>query len=156
MCAIITALSTAALSQLQSTWAQVGRKSNLDALLRHNEPTGGFSGYRILLQQTDSPCVPFITMYLTDLIHAGEQRNQETDVILFYQRARWFEIITNILKFQSRPYRIAPSETTTNFIDTHLREALQDQSWFWQRSQELQRSEATQADMRKNLEAAGF
>lgn len=155
MCAIITALSTTALTQLHSTWAQVGRKSNLDSLLRHNEPTGRFSGYRTL-QQIDGPCVPFITMYLTDIIHAGEQHKEESDVILFYQRARWFEIITNMLKFQSRPYRIAPSETTTSFIEMHLRETLWDQSWFWQRSQELLRTEAVHAEFRKGLEAAGF
>jgi len=156
MCAIITALDATVLTQLHMTWSDVGRKSTLDALLRHNEPTGGFAGYRTLLQQAEVFCVPFITMYLTDIVHVSEHFKQEGDIIFFFQRARWYEIITSILKFQSRPYRIAPSEATTAFIETHLREAVRDEDWFWQRSQELQNAESAHADIRKGLEAAGF
>lgn len=156
MCAIITALDATVLTQLQMTWSHVGKRSSLDALLRHNGPTGGFAGYRTLLQQVEVSCVPFIIMYLTDIVHVSEHYKQEGNIIFFFQRARWYEIITNMLKFQSRPYKIAPSEATTAYIETHLREAVRDEEWFWQRSQELQNAESAQADIRKGLEAAGF
>jgi len=157
MSAIIIALSSTVITRLHLTWAHVGRKSNLDALLRHNEPTGGFAGYRALLQQAEGPCVPFITMFLTDIMHVQEQYKQADDQINFFQRARWYEIITNMLKFQSRPYNIAPSDSTTQFIETHLREVIvKDQNWYWTRSQEVQLSELAHADIRKGLEAAGF
>jgi son of sevenless-like protein len=156
MAAIITALSATVLTQLHMTWAHVSRKSTLEGLLRYNEPTGGFSGYRTLLQQVEGSCVPFITMYLTDIIHASQHSRDENDIIFFFQRARWHEVIAQMLKFQSRPYMIAPSETTTQFIEAHLREVLCDDNWFWQRSRELQQVEAAHADIRKGLEAAGF
>jgi son of sevenless-like protein len=154
MAAIVTALSATVLTQLHMTWAHVNRKSTLEALLRYNEPMGGFSGYRSLLQQAEGSCVPFITMYLTDIIHANRHSREENDIIFFFQRARWREVITQMLKFQLRPYKIAPSESTTQFIETHLREA--DDNWFWQRSRELQHAETAHADIRKGLEAAGF
>ena len=159
MSAIIIALSSTVITRLHLTWAHVSRKSNLDLLLRHNEPAGGFSGYRTLLQQADGPCVPFITMFLTDIIHVQEHfSDQDVDGrICFYQRARWHEIITNMLKFQSRPYGLAVSESTVTFIETHLKEgALRDPNWFWSKSQEIQHSELAHADIRKGLEAAGF
>lgn len=156
MAAIVTALSATALTQLHMTWVHVSRKSTLDALLRYNEPTGGFSAYRSLLQQVEGTCVPFITMYLIDIVHANQHSKDEKDVIYFFQRARWYEIITQMLKFQSRPYKVAPSDITAQFIDAHLREVLLDDNWFWQRSQEIQQAEAAHSDIRKGLEAAGF
>lgn len=159
MSAIIIALSSTVITRLHLTWAHVSRKSNLDSLLRHNEPTGGFAGYRTLLQQADGPCVPFITMFLTDIIHVQEHfSDQDVDGrICFYQRARWYEIITNMLRFQFRPYSLAVGESTMTFIETHLKEgALRDPNWFWSKSQEVQHSELAHADIRKGLEAAGF
>lgn len=156
MAAIITALSSTVLTQLHLTWAHVNRNSTLDALLRYNEPTRGFSGYRSLLQQVDGSCVPFITMYLTDIVHANQHSKGENEVIFFFQRARWHEVISQMLKFQLRPYKVAPSEATTQFIDAHLREVLLDGDWFWQRSREIQLAEAAHADIRKGLEATGF
>ncbi|KAF8167469.1 ras guanine nucleotide exchange factor domain-containing protein [Crassisporium funariophilum] len=157
MSAIIIALSSTVITRLHLTWAHVNRKSNLDALLRYNEPTGGFAGYRNLVQQAEGSCVPFIGMFLTDIVHVQEQFNQEEGRICFYQRARWYETITNMLRFQPRPYSIAVSESTMNFIDGHLREGSgRDQGWFWTKSQEVQQSELAHADIRKGLEAAGF
>ncbi|KDR85609.1 hypothetical protein GALMADRAFT_54074 [Galerina marginata CBS 339.88] len=157
MSAIIIALSSTVISKLYLTSAHVNRKSVLEALLRHNEPSGGFSGYRSLLQHAEGPCVPFITMYLTDLVHIQDQyKSDDSSQICFYQRARWHEIITNILKFQSRPYGIAPSESTTTLIESRLRDTDRDDNWFWTKSLEVQHSEVAHADIRKGLEAAGF
>ncbi|KAF9531822.1 ras guanine nucleotide exchange factor domain-containing protein [Crepidotus variabilis] len=156
MSAIISALSSTAITQLHMTWAHVGRKSALDALLRHNEPMGGFAGYRNLLQQTEGPCVPFITMYLTDMVRAKEQFPSEEGVIFFQQRARWYDIISNMLKFQSKVYKIALDENTVSLIEAQLREGFRDQNWIWDRSQVVHHSEIKQADIRRGLEAAGF
>jgi son of sevenless len=156
MSAIITALSSTVITGLQLTWAYTCRKSALDGLLRYSEPTGGFAGYRILLQQAEGPCVPFITMFLTEMAHVGQLSGTEGR-ISFYQRARWYDTITAMLMFQSRPYRIAVDEQTVNFIEGHLREgSCCDPGWFWRRSLETQRAEVTHADIRKGLEAAGF
>ena len=156
MSAIITALSSTAITGLQLTWAHTCRKSVLDGLLRHNDPTGGFAGYRILLQQAEGPCVPFITMFLTEMSHVDQFSSAEGQ-ISFYQRARWYDTITTMLMFQSRPYDIAADGTTINFIEGHLREgSCCDPGWFWKKSLETQKAEVMHADIRRGLEAAGF
>ncbi|KAJ7750235.1 ras guanine nucleotide exchange factor domain-containing protein [Mycena metata] len=157
MSAVINALSSTVISRLHLTWAHVGRKSILDALIKFNDPSGGFSGYRALLNAAEGPCVPFIGMYLTDIVHISDQFSDHDDVISFLKRQRWYEVVQIMLRAQGRPYNIAESETTLNFIATHLRvDSMKDQTWFWEKSQEVQQSELAHADIRKGLEAAGF
>ncbi|KAF8807994.1 ras GEF [Phlegmacium glaucopus] len=157
MSAIITALSSTVITGLHLTWGHTSRKTSLDSLLRYSEPTGGFAGYRSLLQQAEGPCVPFITMFLTEMVHVQDQFSETEGRISFYQRTRWYEIITAMLRFQSRPYSIAVDEPTAGLIESHLREgSCCDPGWFWKRSQEIQKAEVTHADIRKGLEAAGF
>ncbi|KAG6810911.1 hypothetical protein H0H92_009841 [Tricholoma furcatifolium] len=161
MSAIIVALSSTVISRLHLTWAHVGRKNVFDALLKHNEPTGGFAGYRNLVQsvEPESACVPFISMYLTDLVHIQDLYNDDASEgrICFIQRQRSYDIIHSILRFQSRSYDIAESENVMEFIKKSLQtDGEKDGNWFWAKSQEVQRSELEHADIRKGLEAAGF
>lgn len=157
MSAIITALSSTVITGLQLTWAHTSRKCVLDGLLQYSEPTGGFAGYRTLLQQAEGPCVPFITMFLTEMAHVGDQFSDSEGRISFYRLTRCYEAITAMLMFQSRPYNIAVDESMINFIESHLREgSCCDPGWFWKRSQDTQKAEVTHADIRKGLEAAGF
>jgi len=94
---------------------------------------------------------------LTEMAHVQDQFFEADGRICFYQRVRWYETITAMLKFQCRPYNIAVEEPTINFIEGHLREgSCCDPGWFWKRSQEIQKAEVTHADIRKGLEAAGF
>ncbi|KAJ7508677.1 ras guanine nucleotide exchange factor domain-containing protein [Mycena galericulata] len=157
MSAVINALSSTVISRLHLTWAHVGRKSILDTLIKFNDPSGGFSGYRALLMNAEGPCVPFIGMYMTDIVHISDQFSDQDDQISFLQRQRWYEVVQIMLRSQSKPYNIAESESTMNFICGHLRmDSLKDQTWFWEKSQEVQQSELAHADIRKGLEAAGF
>ena len=156
MSAITTALSSTVITGLQLTWARTRRKSALDGLLRYSDPTGGFAKYRTLLQEVEGPCVPFITMFLTEMVRVDQIPGTEGR-ISFYQRTRWYESITAMLMFQSRPYKIAADEPTLNFIEGHLREgSCCDPGWLWKRSNDVKDKEATHADIRSSLEAAGF
>ncbi len=159
MSAIIIALSSNDITRLHLTWAHISRRSNLEALLRYNEPSGGFAAYRALLEKAEGPCIPFIHMYLGDIIHAAEHFAYQDSPgrVCFYKRARWFEIIGNILKFQKRTYNIPSNEPMKMFIETQLTvTSKHDHNWFWRKSLEVQHSEVANADIRKGLEAAGF
>lgn len=157
MSAVINALSSTVISRLPLTWVYVGRKPTLDGLLRHNDPTGGFSGYRNLLQNVDGSCVPFLGMYMTDLVHIQDQFSDENGQICFLQRQRWYETVVAMLRYQSKPYDITKNSSTLKFIEDHLREdSSNDQNWFWSRSQEIENLELSHADIRKGLEAVGF
>ncbi|KAG6878166.1 hypothetical protein C0993_011239 [Termitomyces sp. T159_Od127] len=158
MSAVINALSSTVITRLHLTWAHVGRKHILDGLLRHNEPNGGFAGYRNLLQNVEGPCVPFIIMYLTDLVHIQDAFGDEFGGrICFLQRQRSYETVTAMLRFQSKPHDIAESESVMDFINRSLQtDGERDNNYFWTKSHEVQQMELAHADIRKGLEAAGF
>jgi len=166
MSAIINALSNTAISRLHLTWAHVSRKSTLDSLLKHNEPTGGFAGYRTLLLTTEGPCVPFIGMFLTDIVHIQDQfgdcisptaANPDKSLICFVKRQRWYDVISTMLRHQQKPYNIAECESTRSFIDSQIAVAnSKDQEWCWSKSQDVQHSELAHADIRRGLVEAGF
>ncbi len=80
MTAIVAALTSAMITRLHLTWAHVGRGAQLQPLARLNEPTANFSAYRALHQATNAPCVPFIAVFLTDIVHIQDQMR---DVVSF-------------------------------------------------------------------------
>jgi son of sevenless-like protein len=158
MSAVINALSSTVITRLHLTWAHVGKKSAFDALLKFNDPTGGFSGYRGLQLNAEGACTPFIGMYLTDIVHIQDQWDEDGRVS-FIQCQRWYEVITVMLRFQCRPYPFGENGSTLTFIAGHIRAmsaGSKDQAKFWSRSQEVQQSELAHADIRRGLEAAGF
>lgn len=157
MIALITGLSSTVIEQLHLTWAHVGRKSSFETLLKYNNPAGRFSFYRRLLATVEGSCVPFVGTFLNELVHVKDLYHDEQGLICFFQRQKWYEAISAMLRYQSRPYNIAESASTMTFISMHLRTgSTKDDNWFWTRSREVQQSELRHADIRKGLEAAGF
>jgi len=158
MSAIVNALSSTVIIRLHLTWAHVGRKNMLETLLKYNEPSGGFSSYRQLQLQADGPCVPFIGMYLTELVHIKDQYSDEEGRVSVNQRQRWYEVISILLRSQSKPYTTMENDTM-KFIQNNLRVLTVTKDWqsrFWSKSQEVQQSELAHADIRRGLERAGF
>lgn len=154
MSAIINALSSTVISRLNLTWLHVGRKNTLEKLLKFNEPSGGFSGYRHLHLHAEGSCVPFIGMYMTDLVHIKDQYADEDGRVSILQRQRWYEVVLIMLRSQSKPYNFAENEVTMNFIQNNLRGITTTKEWqakFWSKSQEVQRSEVAHTDIRKGL-----
>ncbi|KAJ8084746.1 hypothetical protein PM082_003523 [Marasmius tenuissimus] len=164
MSAIINALSSTVVMRLHLTWAHVGRKHTLESLLKYNEPTGGFAGYRNLQQTADGSCVPFVGMYLTDILHIKDQYADDKDPddpsqrkLSFTQRQRWYEVTRTMLRSQSKPYNFNENRATMEFITRATATFPKDwQAKFWAKSQVVQHSEIANADIRRGLEAAGF
>ncbi|KIY46326.1 ras GEF [Fistulina hepatica ATCC 64428] len=147
MSAIVNALQSTVISRLQVTWSHTSRRAALDALVKRNDPTGGFSAYRALLAAVDGPCVPFIGMYLTDIVHIKDKFEDIDGRISFVQRQRWHEVISLMLRFQRKPYNIAESETTVSYISIALANGAQvEQAWFWDKGREVQNSELPPSD----------
>jgi len=164
MSAIINALSSTVIVRLHLTWAHVGRKHTLEALLKYNEPTGGFSGYRNLQQNAEGPCVPFVGMYLSDIVHIKDQYADDKDSddpnqrkVSFTQRQRWYEVTKIMLRSQNNSYGFSENRATMEFITRATATFPKDwQAKFWAKSQVVQHSEIANADIRRGLEAAGF
>ncbi|KII94039.1 hypothetical protein PLICRDRAFT_50030 [Plicaturopsis crispa FD-325 SS-3] len=167
MSAIVTALSSAVIARLHLTWVNASRRSQFEQISKYNDPTSGFAAYRQLLQEVDGPCVPFIPMFLTNIVHIADQlqdmvppnpdRPDAKPLIFFTKRQRWYDIISTMLRHQRHFYIIPDNDSSRIFIESHLRTAnTKDQGWYWQRSKEVQHLELAHADIRKGLEAAGF
>lgn len=152
------------ITRLHLTWAHVGRGSHLEPLARLNEPTGNFTAYRTLHQTLEAPCVPFIGVFLSDIVHVQDQLKDTftpttPPVVLvnFVKRQKWYDAVNSIVRYQGKGYNYAENPSTMSFVEVQLTlGAGRDQAWFWARSQELQQNEVAHADIRKGLEAAGF
>lgn len=168
MSAIVTALSSTVIQRLHLTWAHVGKASHLASLTQLNEPAGSFSAYRQAQQDTDSPCVPFIGMYLTDILHindhyedasvnTGKSTESTEKLFNFVKRRKWAETLDTILAHQKQHYHFTQDFMTTQFIEASLARASEVvPAAFWAQSQDIQATERQRADIRRGLEAAGF
>ena len=168
MSAIVTALSSTVIQRLHLTWAHVGKASHLASLTQLNEPAGSFSSYRQAQQDTDSPCVPFIGMYLTDILHindhyedasvnTGKSTESTEKLFNFVKRRKWAETLDTILAHQKQHYHFTQDLLTTQLIEASLARASEVvPAAFWAQSQDIQATERQRADIRRGLEAAGF
>jgi len=178
MSAIVVALKSTVITRLHLTWSYVSRKSALETLAKFNEPIGGFPEYRKAQAQADGPCVPFVGMYLSDIVHIRDGYPDAGPQINFKQRTRLFEVVTTMLKHQVHEYALPESEATRVFATSRLWSnsgGHELDAKFWARSKELQHLEVsanvhipvifsysdpilqlTHAEIRRNLELAGF
>ncbi|KAI0690763.1 ras guanine nucleotide exchange factor domain-containing protein [Cytidiella melzeri] len=165
MSAIVTALSSTVIQRLHLTWAYVGKASHLAPLNQLNDPAGSFSAYRQAQHATDTPCVPFIGMYLTDILHINDQYHDSSvstgsstkRMFHFVKRRKWSDTLDTILAHQKRPYPWSQDLMTVQFIEASLARASEVvQAAFWAQSHDIQAAERQRSDIRKGLEAAGF
>ena len=71
---LVLGLHNPAVFKLKSTWAKVGRRY-VQALKEVNDlvnPEKNHRSYRTVLAKTSPPCVPYVGMYLKDLLFAND------------------------------------------------------------------------------------
>ena len=185
MSAIVTALSSRVISKLYLTWAHVGearRASHLGPLTKLNDPSGGFAAFRQAQQAIENdgtPCVPFVGMYLTDIVHINDKykdrdvliksRNQDEDeeqkheapfqerYYSFVKRRKWSDVLEEMLAFQKTAYPFLQDPTIAQLVETSmLIGGEKEQATFWEKSEEVLKAEVESADIRKGLKDAGF
>jgi son of sevenless-like protein len=113
MSAIVAGLASTVIARLHLTWAHVGRVNHLDTLTKLAEPASNFSTWRTLLASTEGPCIPFIGMYLSDIVHVNDQLPDTIPgpgglaFICFQKRMKWAEAVNSIVRHQGKPYFLA-------------------------------------------------
>lgn len=165
MSAIVTALSSVVISGLHLTWAHVNRTAHFASMSQLNEPSGNFSAFRKLQRSCDAPCVPFIGLYLTDILHIQDQYRDNTittargtePMFNFVKRRKWTDVFDLVFRPQGKHYPFSHDVSAMSQIETQLTLASGiEQATFWSKSEEVQQSERASADLRRGLEAAGF
>lgn len=169
MSSIVAALSSVLISRLHFTWLNSSKETSLEPLRKVIHPASNYGHYRGILEAIEGPCVPFVGPFLKNIVFAQEQHadnvvvqsgtkpDQEFTLIHFVKRQKWYEITSQMLRFQAKPYHLPEIPEMTNFITDQMSRAVtKGERWYWQRSDELQRAELVHADLKRGLEATGF
>jgi son of sevenless-like protein len=134
MHAIINALSSRAISRLDQTWAHATQTPVLDGLLGFSNPVNRFATYRAAIRACQGPCVPYVGMWLTEIAQINDSfpdtvpsdnRDLATSSLInFSKRAKWFDILEQMLRFQNKPYMFGEVPHTMGYIEGNLVNAM--------------------------------
>ena len=105
---IMAAMTSSPIRRLTKTWELVPKKSlamneQLCSLISHHS---NYGEYRRTLHRLDPPCVPFLGIYLTDLVFLedGNKDRIQGDLINFDKRKKIALVIREIQQYQQTPY----------------------------------------------------
>ncbi|XP_076020156.1 ras-specific guanine nucleotide-releasing factor 2-like isoform X3 [Genypterus blacodes] len=118
---ITSALNRTAIYRLKKTWAKVCKqtKALMDRLQKTVSSEGRFKNLRETLKNCNPPCVPYLGMYLTDLVFIEEGTSNFTEeggLVNFSKMRMISHIIREIRQFQQAPYRIEQQPKVTQFL----------------------------------------
>ncbi|KAF9925008.1 hypothetical protein FBU30_005142 [Linnemannia zychae] len=120
--ATMAALTQSPIHRLKRTWEQVPSRTmtsfmDLQALMNVAK---NWADYREELHSVNPPCVPFVGMYLTDLVMIqdgnGDFLKKSNHLINFYKRVKTAEVIREIQQYQSVPYCLTSVPEIQSFI----------------------------------------
>lgn len=110
---IVAGLNKAAVTRLKHTLKEIDAKSikvlnEMESLMNAE---GSYKKYRVKLHSLNPPCVPYIGVYLLDLIYI-EDGNPNTieGMVNFGKRRLVSKVIREIQQYQDVPYNLCPVE----------------------------------------------
>ncbi|KAG0341389.1 hypothetical protein BG004_006046 [Podila humilis] len=120
--ATMAALSQSPIHRLKRTWEQVPTRT-MTSFMDMQAMMGvakNWAEYREVLHNVNPPCVPFVGMYLTDLVMIQDGNadflKKTTHLINFYKRVKTAEVIREIQQYQSVPYCLTSVPEIQAFI----------------------------------------
>ncbi|KAI5285285.1 hypothetical protein KEM54_000689 [Ascosphaera aggregata] len=158
---IISALATAPIDRLGRTWCQVSARTmaTLERLRTLMQTTKNFALYRQTLHNVNPPCIPFLGIYLTDLIFTedGIPSTADNSMINFSKWRKTAAVIQEIQQFQNGTYQFQPVPELQEWILQQMREA-QDCSTkaAYDRSLEIEPREREDEKITRLLSESGF
>jgi son of sevenless len=85
-----------------------------------------FSNYREQLHVANPPCIPFLGVYLTDLVFIEDgipSVVKNTELINFNKRKMTAEVIRDIQQYQNVPYTLNPVPELQTWISSNMQDA---------------------------------
>ncbi|GAA5901231.1 guanine nucleotide exchange factor [Sporobolomyces salmoneus] len=127
--AVFTALNSSTISRLRKTWDGLAPKyrQSLEVLRRATDHSRNYAEYRGKIRQTVPPCLPFVGLFLTDLIFIFEgnraERSSPIDpslrLINFDRYQKMSRIIGDLQRFQV-PYTLVEVPELQSLLSTML------------------------------------
>uniref|UniRef100_H3A1F4 Ras protein specific guanine nucleotide releasing factor 1 n=1 Tax=Latimeria chalumnae TaxID=7897 RepID=H3A1F4_LATCH len=117
---VTSSLNRSAIFRLKKTWLKVSKqtKTLIDKLQKLVSSEGRFKNLREALKNCDPPCVPYLGMYLTDLvfIEEGTPNYTEDGLVNFSKMRMISHIIREIRQFQQTAYKIDHEAKVTQYL----------------------------------------
>lgn len=160
MTAITSALGTSPILRLARTWAQVNPKTMtvLESLRDLITTTKNFAQYREALHIANPPCIPFMGVYLTDLVFIEDgipSIVKNTELINFAKRSKTAEVIKEIQQYQNVPYALKEVHELQTWV-LQQKDSAGDVSDMYERSLEVEPREREEEKIARLLSESGF
>lgn len=130
--AVLSALRSAPIYRLHRTWDQLPRKSQavFNKLTSFVSTDCNYQELREHLKTTKLPCLPYLGMYLTDLVHVGLGKGKDSSTI----NVQALEMIHFILNFQHSLYEFPTFKIIQEYIlavkyQEELRKFVEDENF---------------------------
>lgn len=106
---IMSALNSGSISRLKKSWEQIDRKvmTYYEEIEQLNSPNGNFNNLRMATATAPLPCLPFLGIYLSDLVFLNENPNEINGLINYLKMQQIGNVISSIKNFQSKNYTLS-------------------------------------------------
>jgi son of sevenless-like protein len=133
--AILAAFESSSIHRLSLTWELLNENyiSILNALRDLLSNSKNFGAYRTTLLKTSPPCIPFIGLYLTDLIFIKDSTNtflkQSTHLLNFSKLSKTAEVLKATQQFLL-PFNLKMIPEIQLFIDGELKNPFNEEELY--------------------------